>query len=168
MLSVVNVSRSLVLALVVSAGGASAQVPEAKPVVPAPAAKVPSPSATPKAATPQLAAPAIERRAPRLLPDVVKLKVAAVVDGRVLAGQKYPADALAKLSRLGFTPVQSAAQLSDRSIFEGRLYRAYAVRSDAKPALRGADFEPLVGREVQVRVSEVETGRLYAIVALLP
>lgn len=164
MLSVVNVSRSLVLALVVSAGGASAQVPEAKPVVPAPATKVPAP----KAATPQLAAPAIERRAPRLLPDVVKLKVAAVVDGRVLAGQKYPPDALAKLGRLGFTPVQSAAQLSDRSIFEGRLYRAYAVRSDAKPALRGADFEPLVGREVQVRVSEVETGRLYAIVALLP
>lgn len=163
MLSVVNVSRSLVLALVVSAGGASAQVPEAKPVVPAPAAKVPAPSATPR-----LAAPALERRAPRLLPDVVKLKVAAVVDGRVLAGQKYPPDALAKLGRLGFTPVQSAAQLSDRSIFEGRLYRAYAVKSDAKPALRGADFEPLVGREVQVRVSEVETGRLYAIVALLP
>jgi hypothetical protein len=89
---------------------------------------------------------------------VVKLKVAAVVDGRVLAGQKYPPDALAKLGRLGFTPVQSAAQLSDRSIFEGRLYRAYAVRSDAKPALRGADFEPLVGREVQVRVSEVRDG----------
>jgi hypothetical protein len=48
MLSVVNVSRSLVLALVVSAGGASAQVPEAKPVVPAPAAKVPRPPLRPR------------------------------------------------------------------------------------------------------------------------
>lgn len=164
MLSAVSVSRSLVLALVVSAGGASAQVPEAKPVAPTPAVKVPAPGVTPK-----LAAPALERRAPRLLPDVVNLKVAAVVDGRVLGGQKYPAEALAKLGRLGFTPVQSAAQVADRTIFDGRLYRAYAVSSD--PAKSGglqlADLERHVGREVRVRVSEVETGRLYTIVSLV-
>lgn len=163
MWSAVNVSRSLVMVLVMSAGPAWAQVPGAKPVAPAPGAKVPAPSVAPK-----LAAPALEQRAPRLLPDVVSLKVAAVVDGRVIAGQKYPAEALTKLARLGFTPVKSAEQLSDRVIFEGRLYRAYAVRSDAKPALRAADFERHVGQEVRVRVSEVETGRLYAIVSLLP
>lgn len=158
MLSAVNVSRSWVLALVVSASGAWAQVPEAKPVTPG--AKVPAPSAKP-----EVVLPAPARRAPRLLPDVVSLKIAAVVDGRVLAGQKFPSEALTKLSRLGFARARSAADVSDQSIHEDRLYRAYAVRSET---LRPQDFERLVGREVRVRVSEVETGRLYAIVALLP